>query len=154
VARERPKTENRTVLTDRGTPLRGGVVELFAYGKDTGKTAYARDPKYYRMLRRARLNALRVVCCDPWQRSRGFPHWDISRDADREAFFSELDAIVKIASENDLYVLIDYHDIGVLDQDLAAEFWLHVAPRYANHPGVFYEVANEPVSFHPEYYKD
>ena len=71
MSRERPKTENRTVLTNRGTPLRGGVVELFAYGKDTGKTAYARDPKYYRMLRRARLNALRVVCCDPWQRSRG-----------------------------------------------------------------------------------
>jgi ATP-binding cassette, subfamily B, bacterial MsbA len=154
VARERLKTESGTVLTDRGTPLRGGVAEVFAFGNETDKTAYVRDPEYYRMLRRARLNAVRIVCSDPWQRSHGFPHWDMSRDADRQKFFSELDAVVELASQNGLYVLIDYHDIGCLDVELASSFWQYVAPRYANHPGVFYELANEPVAFHPEYYTD
>ena len=33
-------------------------------------------------------------------------------------------------------------------------FWTHVAPRYANHSNVFYELANEPVAYHPESYTD
>jgi subfamily B ATP-binding cassette protein MsbA len=154
MARQRVRTENGTVLTDRGTPLRGGVVEVFAYGKENGKTAYACDPEYYRMMRNARLNAVRVVYCDAWQKSNGFAHWDLDADADRTAFLTELDTVVKLATDNDLYVLIDYHDIGNLDQEHASEFWRIVAPRYADHPGVFYELANEPVAYHPESYKD
>lgn len=154
MARQRPRIENQTLLTDRGTPLRGGVAEVFSYGKETGKTAYVLDPEYYRMLRRARLNAVRIVCSDPWQRSNKYAHWDLGQAADRDAFLSELDAVVDLASAQELYVLIDYHDIGCLDLEHAMQFWQVVAPRYAKRPNVFYELANEPIPFHPENYKD
>lgn len=154
MGRQRPKIQRGTVYTDCGTALRGGVAEVFAYGKSTGKTAYARDPAYYRKLRAARLNAVRVVCSDPWQRSNGYPHADLGVDAERQAFLSELAAIVGLATANNLYVLIDYHDIGCLDPEHAIQFWQLVAPRYAAHPSVFFELANEPVSWHPESYTD
>src|SRR5262245_20191530 len=115
MGRQRPKIHRGTLLTDRGTPVRGGVAEVFSYGKWTGKTAYARDPEYYRKLRSARLNAVRLVCSDPWQRSNKYPHTDLGVDAERQAFVTELDAIVALATANNLYVLIDYHDVGCLD---------------------------------------
>src|ERR1700722_10026100 len=98
MSRGRPKVANGTLVTDRGVPLRGGVAEVFAWGKQIGKTAYVSDPRYYRKLRRARLNAIRVVCSDAWQRTNNFPHWDISKESDRGKFLSELDAIVELAS--------------------------------------------------------
>jgi ATP-binding cassette, subfamily B, bacterial MsbA len=154
MGRERPKIRQGTLLTDRGTPMRGGVAEVYAYGKFTGKTAYVRDPKYYRALRSARLNAVRVVCSDPWQRSHQHPHADLGVNSERHAFLAELDAVVDLATANNLYVLIDYHDIGRLDLEHAMQFWQIVAPRYAAHPSVFFELANEPVSWHPESYTD
>lgn len=154
MGRQRLKTVDGTVVTDRGAPLRGGVAEIFSWGKTTGKAAYAVDAAYYRRLRAARLNAVRIACLDPWQRSNNYPHWDFSVASEREKFLAELDRAVQLATENDLYVLIDYHDIGRLDLEDACRFWDLVAPRYAAHPAVFFELANEPVGYHPECYTD
>jgi subfamily B ATP-binding cassette protein MsbA len=154
VGRARPKVENATVLTDRGTLIRGGVAEVFSWGKTTGKTAYARDPEYYLRMRRAGLNAVRIVCFDAWQRTNQYPHWDLSADWDRAQFLEELDCAVQLATAEQMYVLIDYHDIGYLDLDHAMQFWSIVAPRYADQSNVFFELSNEPVAFHPETYTD
>jgi len=59
---------------------------------------------------------------------------------------------VRLASENDLYVLIDYHDIGTCDLNYQKTFWKIVAPRYAHRANVFFELANEPASWRPEAY--
>jgi subfamily B ATP-binding cassette protein MsbA len=154
MSRGRLRTENGTVLTDTGVPLRGGVAEVFRYGKESGRTGYSTNPAYYTRLRRAHLNAVRVVCSDPWQRSNGYSHWELGAHDDREAFLAELDTVVQLAIANHLYVLMDYHDIGRLDLEHAYQFWDIVAPRYAAAPQVFYELANEPVSWHPEHYTD
>jgi len=154
MSRSRLRTDNGTVLTDTGVPLRGGVAEVFRYGKRSGRTRYATDSAYYKRLRRLRLNAVRVVCSDPWQRTNGYFHWDFAAGDHRKAFLAELDTVVELATTNDLYVLIDYHDVGRLDLEHAYQFWDMVAPRYASAPQVFYELANEPVTFWPEKYTD
>jgi len=81
-------------------------------------------------------------------------HWNLSIAAERKALVLELDTVVRLATANHLYVLIDYHDVGRLDLEHALQFWDIVAPRYAEHPNVLFELANEPVGYHPESYTD
>ena len=154
MSRGRVKIENGTVVTDRGTPLRGGIAEVFRYGKQTGATAYTSDPAYYREIKRARLNAVRVVCFDAWQRSHQFPFWDLNVPAERAALLAELDRAVELAGRHGLYALVDYHDVGTYDLPYLELFWDLVAPRYASRPHVLFELANEPVSWVPENYTD
>lgn len=154
MSRGRVRIENGTVVSDRRTLLRGGVAAVYAWGRQTGETAYTTTPAYYRRLLRARLNAVRVVCFDPWHRSNNYPHWDVGKDEDRQAFLSELDCIVELAAAHELYALIDYHDIGAYDLSYAKTFWEMIAPRYACRAHVFYELMNEPVSWWPEAYTD
>ncbi len=154
MSRRRVTIQNGTVVSDCGTLLRGGVAEVFAWGKQTGSTAYATDPAYYRALRRARLNAVRVVCFDPWQRSNEYPHWDLSNQEDCANFLRELDTVVRLAAEHGLYALIDYHNVGAYDLPHLQSFWSLVAPRYAGQTHVLFELANEPVSWYPDNYSD
>ena len=149
MSRGRLRTEKRTVPTDTGAPLRGGVAEVFRYGKKSRRTRYSTDPAYYTRLRRARLNAVRVVCSDPWQRSNGYMHWDLGAHGDRKAFLAELDTVVQLAAANHLYSPDRLPRFGRLDLEHAYQFWDIVAPRYASAPQVFYELANEPVGFWP-----
>jgi ABC-type multidrug transport system ATPase subunit len=152
--RGRVRIQNGTVVSDCGTLLRGGVVKFSAHGKQTGKTTYATDPGYYCRIRRARLNAVRVAWMDPWRRSKGHIYWDLATTSNRTAFLSELDRIVDLTSRYGLYALIEHHDIGTYDLDTLTAFWELVAPRYAGQSHVFYEIANEPVSWNPEDYSD
>jgi len=142
------------VLTDTGEALRGGAVWVYRHGFNSGKTAYAADPAYYECLREAQLNAVRVICFDPWQRSHRYPHYDFFKPADRERLLEHLDQVVKLAGEAGLYALINYHDVGRYDLDFAVVFWETVAPRYASQTHVFYELLNEPVEWFPEHYTD
>ncbi|MEP7362525.1 MAG: ATP-binding cassette domain-containing protein [Acidobacteriota bacterium] len=154
MSRGRVRVENGNVVSDRGTPLRGGSIEIFLYAQQTGASAYVHDPAFYKCLRRARLNALRVGCFDAWQRSHEFPHWDLEKPDDRGAFLAELDRVVQLAGQHDLYALVDYHDVGRYDLSHLELFWDVVAPRYANETHVLFELANEPVSWCPENYTD
>ena len=152
--RGRVRIVNGTVVSDCGSLLRGGVAKVYALGKQNGKTAYATDPAYYRQLRNARLNAVRVACLDPWRRTHDQVHWDVTQPDDRAAFLTELDLIVELAAAHELYALIDYHDVGTYNLAYLETFWELVAPRYASLHHVFYELANEPVAWAPEQYTD
>ena len=152
--RGRVRIVNGTVVSDCGSLLRGGVAKVYALGKQNGKTAYATDPAYYRQLRNARLNAVRIACLDPWRRTHDQVHWDLTQSDDRAAFLSELDSIVELAAAHELYALIDYHDVGTYNLAYLECFWELVAPRYASLRHVFYELANEPVAWSPEDYTD
>ncbi|MFB6152445.1 MAG: cellulase family glycosylhydrolase [Haloarculaceae archaeon] len=63
-----------------------------------------------------------------------------------------LDEIVRHCAEQDVYVILDHHLIRPYDTDetdrLMREFWNAVAPRYADHPHVVYELFNEPTKPH------
>jgi subfamily B ATP-binding cassette protein MsbA len=141
-----------TVCTDTGELLRGGAVWVYKYGIETGVTDYAYDPAYYRRLRAAQVNAVRVICFDPWQKSHNFPFYDVTTPGDLQRLLRHLDRVVQLAGEAGLYALINYHDVGGVDHDFADAFWRAVAPRYAHETHVFYELLNEPVQWFPEHY--
>ena len=108
----RVRIDNNNVVSSDGAPLRGAPIWVYGWGKQIGQTAYATDPSYYQRLIEAGLNAIRLVCFDPWQRSNGYPHWDLTVEHDRVGFFDELDRVVAIAIEHGLNVIINYHNSG------------------------------------------
>ena len=59
-----------------------------------------------------------------------------------------LKPLVNYATEQGLYVIIDFHQISDTDEyhhQQALDFWTFIAPRFAGHPNVIFEVFNEPI---------
>jgi hypothetical protein len=158
----------KVVRAGDGTLLRGGAVWVFQYGRRTGHTDYIDDPTYWDAMKQSGLNAVRLIAFDPWQRSHGDPtlypngyeHADLGEPEDVAALLRDMDEVVDAASENGMYVMINYHDTGgYRDPDhkeegtyggtmsYATRFWAMVAPRYADRTHVFYELTNEPVKW-------
>ena len=146
----RVRIEAGTVVASTGERLRGVPVWIYKWGSVNGLTDHARDPAFYAGLPELGVNAVRIVCFDAWQRSRGFPHYEFdSNGVDRVRFLEELDAAVDLATRAGLYALVNYHDTGRLDVEHCSTFWRLVAGRYADWANVLYELANEPVAWCP-----
>jgi hypothetical protein len=143
-----------TVLSDQDTLLRGPAVWLFKYGRSQGLTSYSTDPSYYARLKQAGVNAVRVVCFDPWQRSNKYDHYDWRNESDRAEFLADLDRVVELTAKHRMYALINYHDVGRYELAYMEQFWAMIAPRYAGQTHVFFEITNEPASWFPENYTD
>jgi hypothetical protein len=141
------------LVTDQGTPLRGGAAWVYQWGRIDKLTTYATDPAYHQRMREHGLNAVRVICFDPWQKSNGYVHADLDKPQDVKALLAELDAVVDLAAGAGLYALIDYHDVGTYDLPYLTRFWELVAPRYKDRTHVLYELTNEPVQWHAEDYR-
>ncbi len=152
--RKRVKIFDNTLYSDQESLLRGTTIWVYKDGEQPGIADYARNNSYYERIRNVGLNAVRVICFDPWQRANKFPHYNIDNPSDLQEFLSCLDVVVKLTAEHGLYAMINYHDIGAYDFDHLQTFWKIVAPRYAKNTHVFYELANEPVSWFPEHYSD
>ncbi|MEM6365136.1 MAG: cellulase family glycosylhydrolase, partial [Planctomycetota bacterium] len=179
--------DTRTVVGAHGQLLRGGVVSVFKYRRDVLKQQnlypegdWTRSPAYWDRMKANGLNAVRLVWFDPWQRSHGdpgsrqpYPHADLDNPNDVAEMLSDFDAIVELASQRNMYVMINYHDTtGFRDPsyrhpandsrkfaykqsfDYLKTFWRIVAPRYKDRTHVFYELTNEPVGYHPNDYRD
>ena len=112
-----------TVRAATGDLLRGGVVFLYKYRRDEVMAEkgdyYPTDPTYWDEMKAAGLNAVRVVCFDPWQRSHGdrgttqpYPSANWERRSEGEVLLDELSQIVDLAAEREMYVMINYHDAG------------------------------------------
>ncbi|TWT92693.1 cellulase family glycosylhydrolase [Stieleria varia] len=165
--------------------LRGTGVAVYKYRRDQLKLEgnwpandYARSAAYYDELVERNINAVRVICFDPWQRSHAdpgstvpYPYADLNDPDDVAELLSDLDRIVELCEQRDIYVLINYHDTtGYRDPDHSSpagsngqfaylnsmdylnQFWDIVGPRYADRKHVFYELTNEPVGYHPNDY--
>lgn len=61
-----------------------------------------------------------------------------------------LDPAVKMCTKNNVYCIIDWHQISdwnkTDDTQMLQGFWRMVAPRYADNPNIMYEVFNEPIA--------
>ncbi len=61
---------------------------------------------------------------------------------------SYLDPAVEVCKKNDVYCIIDWHEIAQWDkkdvQEKLENFWKLVAKRYADEPNILYEIYNEP----------
>lgn len=61
-----------------------------------------------------------------------------------------LDPAVALCKQNNIYCIIDWHQIGPWKDpkviSTLTDFWKRVAPRYASNPNILYEVFNEPMS--------
>ncbi len=168
-----------TITNRNGQLLRGGSVFVYQYGREIEKTAFMRKDSYWKLMQDNGINAVRVICFDPWQQSHGdkesnkpYPFADLDKAEDVDALLDDLDFIVDIAAKHSIHVVINYHDTGgYLDPDHTSpvdkkfgsfpylqshkyltRFWDLVAPRYANRPHVAYELMNEPVRWNPESY--
>lgn len=141
-----------TVRTSAGHLLRGVPVWVYRYGKEQGATAHFDDPAFYRRLERYGLNAIRIVCFDVWQQANGYIHYDVLDPVEMGLLAAAIDTVVELAAAHGLYAMIDYHSQGSCDPLRLHAFWRCIAPRYAQRTHVFYELANEPVSWFPRDY--
>lgn len=70
--------------------------------------------------------------------------------ADPDAYFKDhLEPAVRHATEHGLYAIIDWHeiaDVATVIQE-TTEFWKVMAPKFADHTNVLYELFNEPMNF-------
>ncbi len=55
-----------------------------------------------------------------------------------------VDTVIAEAAKRGAYVVLDYHSFGTPGPEAVA-FWRDAAVRYKNHPGVIYELLNEPI---------
>lgn len=143
-----------TVVTDQGTPLRGGAAFVYKSGRRVNKTEYLADPAYYRRMRDVRLNAVRLIAFDAFQKTRGKRHTDFNDPKDVADLLTDVDNVVNLASAAGMYVVINYHDVGAYEGEYLEKFWDLIAPRYRDRTHVLYELMNEPVKWFPEHYTD
>jgi len=66
----------------------------------------------------------------------------------KQYLVEHLEPAVEVAAQLGLYVIVDWHEISDVEpvSDRTAEFWNTVAPVFANHSNVLYEIFNEPIN--------
>ncbi|MBN1647246.1 MAG: discoidin domain-containing protein [Spirochaetales bacterium] len=131
----RPQLGKGTVLTDRGTMLRGPYWSTDWKGE-------LPDRESVREIRDFGMNALHVYA----ERHDG--------DVPPGSYVNQTDTLVRWCGEDGIYCIITIgcgtHN-GAFDPDFARKFWETYAPRYRDMPWVIYEIHNEPFSWTPPY---
>ena len=135
--RGRPRMDEarRTLVSDRGTMLRG--------------CSYAPNREGLEKIKQLGLNAVHEYAegCAlkyPAEGARA-PGYNVEK----------IDAAVRLTKELGLYYIMTIgNDPGKHNKAWALDFWKFYAPRYADEPHVIYEIHNEPVKWGPPYSSD
>ncbi|MBN2535065.1 MAG: discoidin domain-containing protein [Spirochaetales bacterium] len=134
-ARGRPKIADGTLVSDRGTLLRGAYWSLDYKGELPDRNTLAE-------MKDCGLNALHVYA----------ERYDSGLTPG--VYKNQLDTIVRWCGEDGLYCVITIgggtHN-GQFDLTFATDFWKIYAPRYADMSWVVYEIFNEPFSWQAPY---
>jgi hypothetical protein len=134
--RGRVKIANDTIVTDRGTLIRGGRVSLDIWDE----TPSASD-------------------VDTMKNSRGLNAFHIYAEypgSNKAAGYNsaKVDKVVDMADQNDLYVILTIGSGGAngsFNGSFVTAFWNFYAPRYKDRTHVVYEVVNEPQAWSAPY---
>jgi MYXO-CTERM domain-containing protein len=134
--RGRVKVMNNTIVTDRGTLIRGGRVSLDIWD-ETPTQAEVDTMKNSRGL-----NAFHIYAEYPGGGKAGGYN------------SAKVDKVVDLADKNDLYVVLTIGSgggNGTFNQSFVTSFWNFYAPRYKDKTFVVYEVCNEPQAWSAPY---
>lgn len=119
-----------------------------------GSVEFATDVMNWKRIKNSGFNTVRVCWVDPYFQDRGKEHWKV------EEVVPWYDECVRIASEMNMSIVINYHNVGPQQHhdttytfQTEKEFWRAIAPRYSDNPLVYYEIANEPTFRMGDYLK-
>jgi hypothetical protein len=135
-SRGRPKVANNTIVTDKGTLIRGARVSLDIWDETPSQADVAT------MKNSRGLNAFHIYA----------EYAGSNRPGGYNA--SKVDKIIDLASKNDLYVVLTIGCGGAngsFNQTFVTQFWNFYAPRYKDSTFVFYELMNEPQAWSAPY---
>ena len=133
-ARGRVTISNGTIVTDRGTLLRGCRISTDVFEQ-------LPDRSYLSLMKQSGLNVIHLYAESFVSHTPGELH-------------ALVDTLVSWTEQDSLYLVIT---IGCIDQnghydyDFTMGFWNYYAPRYADKTHVMYEIHNEPHSWEPPY---
>jgi hypothetical protein len=133
--RGRVQIQNGTVVTDRGTLLRGARIS-------TDGSYYMPSENDIAGIKDLGLNSIHIYAECP--NNCGF--------AGQNAAI--IDSIVNMTESDSLYLVMtigNCGDEGSFDSAFVNEFWKFYAPRYKNKTHVVYEINNEPFPWSPPY---
>lgn len=156
------------VVADNGMPLRGEHFTLAENFDDPfdGSLDRLYDHDFWRMLvDDFHLNTVRLLISRPPQNWTGGTGHECFTPAYRcynlhyvmgngKTVLEVMDDAVDKARRMGMYIIIDYHAVGGWDAADAFSWWTVVAPRYADHTHVIYDIINEPVMWNAEQFED
>ena len=139
-----PSQRLKVLRTDAGTPLRAGTAWVWS-GEPQEPPA-----SYYRQMREAGLNAVRIILFDVWTQEQGQAAYDWSNPEYRRAMLERLERAVNLCSQNGLHAILNAHNKSPsphpkYQEPLNTDLWTAVAPFFAARTHVAYELANEPI---------
>ncbi len=142
--RNRPYISGNTLVSDKGTRLRGGT--FWIYGWMPEKTDWALSAEPWDLMKENRFNAVRISCA---YRTDKANNYSLDRYQDI------LDTLVSMADRAGVYAIIDFHDTpGTYNLDNAKAFWKRFSMRYKSCTNVVFELTNEPKFDQPDSYTE
>ncbi len=146
----------KVIHTDAGTPLRAGGVWLFKESAtNADANAAAKDPAFYRKMREARLNAVRLILFEFWfqcdDASKTTRYSDLDNATERAALFANIETVINLASEQGMYVILNPHTkanhsgtvYGAAQHAYVRKFWSYAAAHFKDRTHLIYEQNNE-----------
>lgn len=132
--------------SDQGTPLRAATSWVWKPNETPGRLS---TPAFFKQMRQAGLNAVRVIAFDVWEAEKYGGQY--ARNFDDPVFLKNLRGLIETTvnqcSRYGMYCIINAHNsIGNFSPEITRKFWRVMAPYFANRTHVIYEEANEPLT--------
>jgi hypothetical protein len=128
--RGRVQIQDGTLVTDKGTLLRGAFIRLDNIWMNMP------DREQVRNIRQLGLNAIHVYAENPWDGSEENPQPGYN--------MKEVDSLVKWTAEDSLYMILTMAGWTPEVDSFLYQFWDIYSERYKDETHVIFEICNEP----------